>query len=152
VPSFGAGESPRRSTSSLGHATTVVRIFKKLLYPLELRLRAKRQAKLDKIVSGATDRVAEQISAFQPPLSHRLFYGASAIHPRHLVTWYIFGTDGDLKDAAENGLTSRIDTLTRHELAAGGYPEVGIPRMHVSFTSKEDVERKTGGNYYLYFK
>ena len=127
-------------------------IFKKLLYPLGLRLRAKRQAKLDKIVSGATDRVAEQISARQPPLSHRLFYGASAIDPRHLVTWYIFDTDCDLKDAAENGLTSKIDALTRHELAAGGYPEMGIPLMHVSFTSKEDVERKTGGNYYLYFK
>jgi hypothetical protein len=130
----------------------MVRILKKLLYPLELRVRARRQAVLDKVVSGATDRVAEQISAHRPVLSHRLFYGASAIHPRHLVTWYIFDTDGDLKAAAASGLTSKIDALTRRELAGGGYPEVGIPLMQVSFTSKEDVDRKTGGNYYLYFK
>jgi hypothetical protein len=130
----------------------LARFFKKMLYPLEIRLRAKRQAVLDKIVSGATDRVAKEISACGPPLKHRLFYGASAIHPRHLVTWYIFDTDGELKAAAEIGLTSKIDALTRRELATGGYPEVGIPLMHVSFTSKEDVDRKAGGNYFLYFK
>jgi hypothetical protein len=68
------------------------------------------------------------------------------------VTWYIFDTDTDLKVAAESGLTAKIDVATRHELAAGGYPEAGIRLMHVSFTSKEDVDRNTGGNYYLYFK
>jgi len=68
------------------------------------------------------------------------------------VTWYIFDTDGDLQVATENGLTAKIDAATRCELAAGGYPEAGIRLMHVSFTSKEDVDRKTGGNYYLYFK
>lgn len=129
-----------------------MRVFKKLLYPLELRIRAKRQAVLNKIVAGATDRVAEQIAARRPPLIHRLFYGASAIHPRHLVTWYIFATDDDLNAAASSGLTLEIDALTRRELAVGRYPEVGIPLMHVSFTSKEDVDRTAGGNYYHYFK
>lgn len=130
----------------------MLRYIKKLLYPLELRLRKKRQAKLDTIVTGATSRVAERIAGRRPPLKNHMFYGASAIHPRHLVTWYIFESDADLKVATMNGLTSEIDALTRRELAAGGYPALGIPQMHVSFASKEDVDRTAGGNYFLYFK
>ena len=43
-----------------------------------------------------------------------------------------------------SGLTSKIETATRAELAAGGYPEDGIHLMMVSFTSEEDIQRKTG--------
>jgi hypothetical protein len=85
-----------------------------------------------------------------------LFYGASAINSRHLVTWYIFQTDRELEPAQQNGLTLDLETLTRSELVKRGYPEKGAELMHVSFASEEDVLNQTGGctpwDYFCYFK
>ena len=122
------------------------------MYPVTLRLRAIRQARLDKIASRAIDSVASAIASRDPPVRKRLFYGASAINPRHLVTWYIFDTDAELERAKLIGLTLDIDSMTRRELNVCGYPAKGVPLMHVAFTSMEDIEKKAGGNFYLYFK
>ena len=121
-------------------------------YEQELRERAVRQKYLDGIVEGAMTRVIAKIANRQPPIHTHFFYGASAIHPRHLVTWYLFKSDSEWEAAKRNGLTSEIDAATRTELAAGGYPPEGVGAMFVSFTSDEDIQRKTGGNYYVYFK
>jgi hypothetical protein len=42
--------------------------------------------------------------------------------------------------------------LTRAELIAGNYPPKGAEQMKVAFTSDEDIQRETGGNYWTYFK
>jgi hypothetical protein len=125
---------------------------RKALYPLELKIRAIRQRRLDEIARSATTRVLDAVATREPSVGKHFFYGASAIHPRHLVTWYIFQTDRDLETARQNGLTSDLDALTRAELIDRGYPKKGAQAMHVAFTSEEDVQNKSGGNYFAYFK
>lgn len=125
---------------------------RKALYPLELKIRAVRQRRLDEIAKFAMARVLDAVAAREPSVQSHLFYGASAIHPKHLVTWYIFRTDHDLETARNNGLTSYLDALTRAELIRRGYPARGTQIMQVSFTSEEDVQSKSGGNYFAYFK
>ena len=121
-------------------------------YQLRLRERAVRQKELDAIVRAALAAVSRAVAAQPPPLHHHTFYGASAIHPRHLATWFVFSTDADLARARTSGLTARIDTLTREELRRHGYPLEGIPEIFVSFTTEETVQREAGGNYYQFFK
>jgi hypothetical protein len=121
-------------------------------YEEELQERALRQKRLDGIVTAAMEQVLAALAGRQPVLHSHFFYGASAIHPRHLVTWYLFRTDGDWETAKHNGLVSDIERLTRQGLVSGGYPPEGAKQMHVSFTSDEDIQRETGGDYWAYFK
>jgi len=121
-------------------------------YQRELRERAVRQNRLDTIVGGAMARVAAQIAGQQPSICDKFFYGASAIHPKNLVTWYLFSTDAELSAAKARGLTAELDRLTRSELLAGTYPAEGVPLMKVSFASEEEMQRTTGGNRSSYFK
>jgi hypothetical protein len=97
--------------------------LRKALYPLQLKIRAIRQRRLDKIASSAMTRALDTVASREPAIRKHLFYGASAINSKHLVTWYIFQTDRELETARENGLTSNLDTLTRSELVKRGYPE-----------------------------
>ena len=110
------------------------------------------QGQLDAIVRAALDAVAAEVVHTTPALHHHTFYGASAIHPRHLSTWYVFATDADLAQAHSCGLTTRLDQLTREALAQGGYPVESLPEIFVSFASDETVQREANGNYYQYFK
>jgi hypothetical protein len=130
--------------------------LRKALYPLQLKIRAIRQRRLDEITSSAMTRALDTVASKEPSIRKHLFYGASAINSRHLVTWYIFQTDRELETARQNGLTLDLETLTRSELVKRGYPEKGAELMHVSFTSEEDVQNKTGGctprDYFYYFK
>ena len=121
-------------------------------YQQELRECAARQARLDAIVTAATDAVAADIASATPRLSSHFFYGASCIHPRHLVTWYLFATDAELAEARRNGLTERNEVLTRDYLGQRGYPAEALPQIRVGFTTDEDVQRTTGGDYWAYFK
>jgi hypothetical protein len=107
-------------------------------YPRELRERAARQARFDAIAKAAADAVAADIASAAPRLSSHLFYGESAVDPRHLVTWYLFATDAELAEAKRNGLTERIETLTREHLGRRGYPAEALPQIHISFTTDED--------------
>jgi hypothetical protein len=121
-------------------------------YAQELKERDIRQKYLDAIVEAAMKRVMAAIAGRQPAVTVHFSYGASAIHPRHLVTWYLFSRDADWKTAQSNGLIADIDRLTRAELIAGHYPPEGAEQMNVAFTSEEDIQRETGGNYWAYFK
>lgn len=121
-------------------------------YEKYLRDQDERQKQLDAIVNDAMTRVTSQIAARQPPIHSHFFYGATAIHPKHLVTWYVFRTDSEWRAAKRSGLTSEIEAATRAELAVGGYPVEGVDLMTVSFTSKQDIQRKSGGNDREYFK
>jgi hypothetical protein len=121
-------------------------------YQRELRERDARQKRFDAVVVAATDAVASAIVGSKPALHSRFFYGATGIHPRHLVTWYLFATDVELEEAKRVGLTGRIDALTREHLARQGYPAEAIPEVMVSFTTDEDIQHQTGGDYWAYFK
>jgi hypothetical protein len=124
----------------------------RIAYAIELRRRARRQAKLSVLVASATDAVARSISGATPAPSEYFFYGSIGIHPGYLVTWYLFKTDAELEQARASGLVARIIAETRRQLADKGYPSEGVARMSVAFTTDEDIQRKTGGNRYYYFK
>lgn len=100
----------------------------------------------------ATKAVAAAIRDRPPPLLSHFFYGMSAIHPKHLVTWYIFRSDAGLAQARATGLVQQIDALTRAELAARGYPAAGIPLILVEIESDEMIRRESGGNPWNFFK
>jgi len=121
-------------------------------YEQELLGRDARQKHLDAIADAAMTRVMSAIAGRQPSVSSHFSYGASAIHPRHLVTWYLFGTDAEWETAKTNGLIADIERLTRAELVIGGYSAEGAQQMMVCFTSDEDIQRETGGDYWAYFK
>ena len=123
-------------------------------YQKELADRKARQHLLDDIVRTATDSVVAALRHERPQIESHFFYGASAIHPRHLVTWYLFKTDVELAEAKANGLTGRIETRTRDALRVGGYPPDWVSAIMVSFTTDEDIEREIGkgGNRWDYFK
>lgn len=110
------------------------------------------QAQLNAIVRAAMNAVAVEVVHTTPALRHHAFYGASAIHPRNLSTWYVFATDVDLAQARSCGLTARLDQLTREALARGGYPAESLPEIFVSVASEETVRRGANGNYYRYFE
>jgi len=116
-----------------------------------LRKRAIRQKYLDDIVSAAMTRAVDSVFHREPPIKSHTFYGASAIHPRHLVIWYIFDIDSNLRAALESGLTVELEAKTRSELMAGGYPSEAVPNVYIAFTSTEDVQRKSGGDLHVYF-
>jgi len=121
-------------------------------YQRELRERAARQERLDAIVHAATDAVVAAIAGTAPRLHSHFFYGSTGVHPRHLATWYLFSTDADLAEAKRIGLTERIDRLTRENLEQRSYPAESIHEIFVSFTTDEDIQRETGGDYWAYFK
>jgi hypothetical protein len=121
-------------------------------YQQELRERAARQKHLSAIVKEATDAVVAAIADIAPRLHSNFFYGATGIHPRHLVTWYLFATDAELAEAKITGLTERIERLTRENLGQRGYPTESLSKVLVSFTTDEDIQRETRGNYLEYFK
>ena len=121
-------------------------------YEQELQEREERQKRLDSIVQAAMQRVVADIKDRRPILKAHFFYGAMGIHPRHLVTWYLFHTDADWQVARESGLVADIERLTRAELAACGYPAEGFDGVQIAFTSEEEIQRETGGDYWAYFK
>ena len=113
---------------------------------------AQRQEVLALIVKHATDAVASEMSQRSPSIVQHFFYGAIGINPCHLATWYLFRTDAELAEARSSGLTDHIADLTRSNLTAYGYPAEAIPNVSISFTTDEDIQRKTGGNYRYYFQ
>jgi predicted DNA-binding transcriptional regulator YafY len=121
-------------------------------YQKELVEREKRQKQLDLIVEKSKNAVLKTVGNCDPSIFDHFFYGSSAIHPRHLVVWYLFKTDKEYEIANSNNLTEELDKLTRDELRKNGYPEEGLREIMVSFTTDEDIQRKTGGDYWKYFK
>jgi hypothetical protein len=112
----------------------------------------RRQRELEAIVKRAVGRVLAHVAARQPPVVEHFFYGAMGIHPRHLVTWYLFETDADQEAARATGLLDELDARTRAELEAEGFPPEGVAEMMVATTTREDIQRTTGGDYRLYFQ
>jgi hypothetical protein len=127
-------------------------MIKSKQYEQELREREIRQKQFDAIVKPTLERVMASVINRQPVVSKYHFYGATGIDPKLLTVWYLFLTDADQTIAKQNGLQLDLDRLTREELFSSGYSPKDIKDIMVDFTSEEDIERQTKGNYYLYFK
>ena len=126
--------------------------FERLISPFVLRERSAKQQHLEAVIKGAVDGVLKRVEGQKPVVFTHTFYGAITVDPRFLAVWYIFKTEDDLRAAKASGLTRTLDTLTREFLDARGYPNFAIGLVAVSFTSEEDIYKKTGGDYVRYFQ
>lgn len=112
----------------------------------------KMEHKLNKIINISKNNVLDKVKNKKPAIFSNYHYGAIWIDPKHLLIWYIFEKDADLEFAEENGLKDELEKLTRAELRVNGYPESAFGGIQIAFTTDEDIQRKTNGNYYYYFK
>lgn len=110
------------------------------------------ELKYNRIINISTSKVTEQVKDKKPSIFSNFHYGSVGINPKHLVIWYLFEKDADLKEAEDNGLVDELKILTLWELKANGYPEDVLCEIHVAFTTDEDIQRETNGNYWYYFK
>ncbi|MEL7670914.1 hypothetical protein [Methanobacterium sp.] len=88
----------------------------------------------------------------KPMIFSNFHYGSIGINPKYLVIWYLFEKDSELKEAENNGLLNELKEITISELKANGYPEDVLDEIQIAFTSDEDIQKETGGNYWYYFK
>ena len=88
----------------------------------------------------------------KPAIFSNFHYGSIGINPKYLVIWYLFEKDSDLKEAKANGLVDKLKKLTLMELKSNSYPESALDEIQIAFTSDEDIQKETGGNYWYYFK
>ncbi|MBR4057041.1 MAG: hypothetical protein IKK00_02750 [Oscillospiraceae bacterium] len=133
-----------------------------------------------RIIKKAVEKTVEDFSDRTPKIYQHFFYGAFDIEPQHLVVWYLFETDAELEAAKTSGYCVELERATIHNLIALGYPKgafeltnMGAPKItfcggteedqknilhaltyskaNISFTTKEDIDNKANGDYYLYF-
>ena len=71
------------------------------------------------------------------------------IEPQNYFVSYIFGTDKELAEAMENGLTDKINDYHKTSLTKHGYPVEGV--MDCTFASQEECDRTFNGNWYYYY-
>ena len=65
---------------------------------------------------------------------------------------YVFESDAGLALARERKLTDWLDAQTRRELAGRQHPATGLAEFTVRFCTHEEILRKTGGDYYQFFR
>jgi hypothetical protein len=65
---------------------------------------------------------------------------------------YVFESDVGLALARERMLTDWLDAETKRELERRHYPAEGLAEFTVRFCTHEEILRKTGGNYYQFFR
>ena len=135
------------------------RIAKALTPPPPMSARAEAQHKLDElsaesrryyaIISHATDRAILFAPEEMPQIRDRNLGASYGLG--ELYCCFVFETDADMAFAKERKLTDWLEDRTRHELLFTGVPEHIAKRFRASYTTHEDVVRKTGGDYRMYF-
>jgi predicted NAD/FAD-binding protein len=103
----------------------------------------------DAVIGVATDAAIALAPDGMPHIRDRDM-GAS-IGLEHCHCTYVFETDADLAFARERQWTDWLDRTTREQLARNGTPKHLVDKFRVSFTTHEDIVRKTGGDYRMYF-
>ncbi len=114
-----------------------------------------RHFKLKHIINKAIKKTEREFSKKSPKICISYFYGAFDISPQNIVVWYLFETDEDLGIARSTGLCSEITETTIRNLILSGYPSSAFEcreKSFVSFTSQEDIDKKTDGDIHLYFQ
>lgn len=138
---------------------------------------SKRKRMIEKAVTKTVSEFADRA----PAIYQHFFYGSFEIQPQYLVVWYLFETDADLQTAKSSGYCAELEAATIDALLLLGYPKEAFDltkietpnitlcnrteedhqkildsltyrKAMVSFTSKEDIDRKTNGDYRLYFQ
>ncbi len=134
-----------------------------------------------RIVKKAVAKTVSTFADRTPKIYQHFFYGAFDIEPQYLVVWYLFETDAELEVAKSSGYCDELETITIETLLRLGYPKEafeltkmespnitfcgGSEEEHqkildlltyrkamISFTTKEDIDRTTNGDYHLYFQ
>jgi hypothetical protein len=108
--------------------------------------------KLEEKIGKSIDEVCAFFVDKEPPIFTSFYYGAVDINPAYLTIWYIFKLDKELRIAENIGFTSELIELTKKYLKKYKYPEKAMNDIIISFTSDEDIQKTTGGNYWYYFK
>ena len=138
-------------------------------------------SKRNRIIKKAVAKTVSTFTDKTPKIYQHFFYGAFDIEPQYLVVWYLFETDAELEAAKSSGYCDELEKATIHNLIDYGYPKeafeitnMGTPNitfhggteeeqknfLHlltyrkamISFTTKEDIDRETNGDYHLYFQ
>lgn len=109
---------------------------------------------LGQMYDGIADRAIQHVLSvhedLSPPVVNHLFYGATDIHPRHLVIWLAFADAQALQEAEKQGHCRLLRREIRTALRKGGYPAEVLSKIHIGFVSGEEVE-KAGGPW-IYFR
>ena len=140
-----------------------------------------KRGRMNRIIKKAVAKTAEDFSDRTPAIYEHFFYGAFELAPQNLVIWFLFETDDELESAQSSGYCDELRNAAFNNLISLGYPKKafesahmdlpqitfvgGTPEDHenilqslanrkvmVSFTSKEDIDNKAGGDYRLYFQ
>ena len=135
------------------------RIAKALPPPVPLSARAEAERKLDElraeslrysaIVSHATHRAITFAPEEMPHIRDRNLGASYGL--TELYCCFVFETDADMAFAKAHKLTDWLEDRTRYELVFAGVPEHIASRFRATYTSHEDIVRKTGGDYRIYF-
>jgi hypothetical protein len=124
-----------------------------------LSARAEAQRRLDELheesrryaagIRVATDQAILYAPKEMPHIRDRDMGAGIGLERCHCC--FVFETDADLAFAKERGLTDWLEKTSREQLVFNGCPKHIADRFHVSYTTHEDVVRKTGGDYRMYF-
>lgn len=76
-------------------------------------------------------------------------FGATYIHPRHLVICIAVRTDAEAQQLESDQL---LEPLIRHWLSKEDYPDDGIRSVKIRIDSQETVDRDWKGNWNHYYK
>ncbi|MBX9844105.1 MAG: hypothetical protein K2Z80_20085 [Xanthobacteraceae bacterium] len=135
------------------------RLTRALTPPVPLSARAEAQHKLDElraeslrynaIVHHATGRAILFAPEEMPHIRDRNLGASYGLG--ELYCCFVFETDADMAFAKEHRLTDWLEERTRKELVLTGVPEHIANRFRASYTTHEDIVRKTGGDYRIYF-
>jgi hypothetical protein len=103
----------------------------------------------DDIANRAIQHVLDAHEDMRPPVVNHLFYGATDIHPRHLVIWLAFADTPALQEAEKRGHCRLLRREIRAALRKGGYPAEVLSKIHIGFVSEQEVEE--AGGPWIYF-
>ncbi|HEY4416430.1 MAG TPA: hypothetical protein VGO57_12130 [Verrucomicrobiae bacterium] len=107
----------------------------------KLQLREILQKQLDERAGKVMELIAVTIAGRSPIVRPHFFRSPSAIHPKHLVIYYVFRTDADWTIADTNGLAQDIKSLTREALVSVGYLPKEAAQVSIHFMSDERIQR-----------
>ena len=138
-------------------------------------------SKRNRIIKKAVAKTVAEFADRIPKIYQHFFYGAVDLAPQNLVVWFLFESDTELETAKSSGYCAELETTTIDNLIRLGYPKEAFEitkmetpnitfgngyekeqqrifnsltyrKVMISFTTKEDIDRKANGDYHIYFQ